>query len=98
MVVHGSYFNISEFIFKSSPWAVKEPNFTETNADLVISGHCGLPFSETHDNKTWINPGVIGMPANNGNTAVWYAILEEVNGEIKINLKCKLKLESILRL
>jgi hypothetical protein len=27
-------------------------------------------------------PGVIGMPANDGNTAVWYMILDENDGEI----------------
>lgn len=84
VVVHGSYFNISEFIFESTPWEIKAPNFTETKADLIIAGHCGLPFVETQQNKTWLNPGVIGMPANDSNTAVWYALMEEVNGEIKI--------------
>jgi hypothetical protein len=32
--------------------------------------------------------GVIGMPANDGNTAVWYMILDENDGEI--NLKSAL--------
>lgn len=86
-IVHGSYFNISEFIFKSTPWEIKEPNFTKTKADLIIAGHCGLPFVETKHKKTWLNPGVIGMPANDKNTSVWYAILEEKNGEINITHK-----------
>ncbi len=85
MVVHGSYANTSEFIFKSSPWEVKAPNFTiaNTNYDVVIGGHCGLPFHHKKHDKLWINPGVIGMPANDGNPTVWYAILNEVNGNLE---------------
>lgn len=84
VVVHGSYFNISEFVFKSSPWETKDPNFAKTEADVIIAGHCGLPFVDRNENKTWLNPGVIGMPANDGNTTVWYATLEVVNGEIEM--------------
>lgn len=76
-VVHGSYFNTSEFIFKSTPWQNKLPNFKATNSDVIIAGHCGLPFTDSNEELLWLNPGVIGMPANNGNTAVWYMILEE---------------------
>lgn len=79
-VVHGSYFNISEFIFKSSPWNVKAPNFEATNSDVIIGGHCGLPFYTKKNDKIWLNPGVIGMPANDGNPSVWYAILND-NGK-----------------
>ncbi|WP_034886748.1 metallophosphoesterase family protein [Gillisia sp. Hel_I_29] len=76
-VVHGSYSNISEFIFKSTPKQVKSNVFEETNSDIIIAGHCGLPFNEKIGDKLWINPGVIGMPANDGTPRVWYAILDE---------------------
>lgn len=78
-VVHGSYFNISEFIFKSTDWNLKKPNFRATNSDVIIAGHCGLPFHHQEEHKTWLNPGVIGMPANDGNPSVWYAILDDSN-------------------
>ena len=78
-VVHGSYFNVSEFIFKSTDWEVKKPNFDATNSDVLIAGHCGLPFHHQEENKLWLNPGVIGMPANDGSPDVWYAILEDSN-------------------
>ncbi|MGB5942843.1 MAG: metallophosphoesterase family protein [Leeuwenhoekiella sp.] len=80
-VVHGSFFNVSEFIYKSTPWAVKQPNFDATNSDVIVAGHCGLPFSTEEDHKLWLNPGVIGMPANDGSSQVWYAILNDHNGE-----------------
>lgn len=76
-VVHGSYFNTSEFIYKSTPWERKQPNFITTKSDVIIGGHCGLPFNHKNDNELWLNPGVIGMPANDGNTSVWYVILDD---------------------
>jgi predicted phosphodiesterase len=81
-VVHGSYFNTSEFIFKSTPWTTKAVNFKDTNSDVIIAGHCGLPFNHLQNDLLWINPGVIGMPANDGNPVVWYVILEEKNAEL----------------
>lgn len=76
-VVHGSYFNVSEFIFKSTDWSKKAPNFTATNSDVIVAGHCGLPFQDQQNGQLWLNPGVIGMPANDGNPSVWYAILDD---------------------
>lgn len=75
MVVHGSYTNTSEFIFKSTPWETKQPNFSVDNSDVIIAGHCGLPFHHQHEELLWLNPGVIGMPANDGTSSVWYTIL-----------------------
>lgn len=76
-VVHGSYDVISEYIFASSPWKVKQEYFDKSGMDVILSGHCGLPFSEERKEKHWLNPGVIGMPANDGTPRTWYMILEE---------------------
>jgi predicted phosphodiesterase len=84
VVVHGSLFETSEFIFKSTPWVVKEKNFNKAGADIIIGGHCGLPFKDVNQKKVWLNPGVIGMPANNSSTKVWYAIVEVIDSEIII--------------
>ncbi|GJM34745.1 MAG: hypothetical protein DHS20C18_37460 [Saprospiraceae bacterium] len=77
LVVHGSYFETSEYIFKSTPWPIKAQNFNKTQSDLILAGHCGLPFHEEQSGKFWLNPGVIGMPANDGTSQVWYMILEK---------------------
>lgn len=79
-VMHGDYFNTSEFIFKSTPWDKKAENFSATGADVIISGHCGLPFSDAHKDKLWLNAGVIGMPANDGDVRVWYLLLDDESG------------------
>jgi len=74
-VLHGSYENTSEFIFKSTNKEVKEKTLNVTNADVILAGHCGIPFSDDIENKRWLNAGVIGMPANDGKSNTWYCIL-----------------------
>lgn len=86
-VVHGSYFNTAEFIFKSTSWENKAPNFQATQSDVIIAGHCGLPFNDSQNELLWLNPGVIGMPANDGNPSVWYVILEEKNNLVTFEHK-----------
>lgn len=77
IVVHGSYFETSDFIFKSTPAQKKVKNFEATKADIILAGHCGLPFADEVEEKLWLNAGVIGMPANDADTRVWYATIEE---------------------
>lgn len=79
-VLHGAYENTSEFIFKSSPWATKGKQFEQLNVDVILAGHCGIPFYDNHQDKHWLNAGVIGMPANDGATAVWYLELSDQQG------------------
>ncbi len=82
LVVHGSYTDTSEFVFKSTPWEIKQRQFDLADVDTIIGGHCGLPFEDSRDGKQWFNPGVIGMPANDGTTDVWYGLLESGNGSV----------------
>lgn len=77
VVLHGSAYDTSEFIFKSTPWEVKQANFEKTQADIILAGHCGLPFVDKKEGKLWLNAGVIGMPANDGTPRVWYACLDD---------------------
>lgn len=86
-VVHGSYFNVSEFIFKSTDWSIKAKNFESTKSNMIIAGHCGLPFLDQKVGKIWVNPGVIGMPANDGNPNVWYAILDATEQPTTVNFR-----------
>jgi len=83
-VLHGSFFNPSEFIFKSTPWVKKQENFKASSSDIIFAGHSGLPFHHSYQEKYWINAGVIGMPANDGTSSVWYLIIEEKNKQLKI--------------
>ncbi len=82
-VLHGAFHNESEFVFQSSPWGQKLSSFQAAKADIILAGHCGLPFSHAQDGLLWLNAGVIGMPANDGTPKVWYMMLEETEGNIK---------------
>ena len=75
-VVHGSYHRTSAFVFESTPWETKQASFDDTNSDIIVASHCGLPFHHVQNDKYWLNPGVIGMPANDSTTRVWYMLLQ----------------------
>lgn len=80
-VLHGGTDDISEFIFESTPEWRKLEIFEQTKADVIIAGHSGLPFQQIIKNqkgekKWWINPGVIGMPANDGTPRCWFGVLD----------------------
>jgi predicted phosphodiesterase len=79
-VIPGSESYLSEFIFKSTSWKIKQNNFDALDSDVILAGHCGIPFADEKDGKTWLNAGVIGMPANDGTPFVWYLILDDKNG------------------
>ena len=79
-VVHGSYDHVSQFIFKSTDWEKKQANLDALDVEVIIAGHCGLPFVDQNENQLWLNPGVIGMPANDGNLHTWAMIIDDANG------------------
>jgi len=80
IVVHGSFFKTADFIFASTPWEEKARNFAATQTEIILSGHCGLPFVDDRDGLHWLNAGVIGMPANDGTTRVWYMLMDDTDG------------------
>lgn len=81
-VVHGSEEHISEFVFKSTPWEIKRRNITLSNSDVILAGHAGIPFADQKDDWLWLNAGVVGMPANDGSTDVWFMMLDDVDGKL----------------
>ncbi len=76
LLVHGSWFGTADFLFASTPWSIKEPNFTASGSSVIIGGHCGLPFVDRNEDRIWLNAGVIGMPANDGDTHTWFVTAE----------------------
>lgn len=83
-VVHGDYDETAGYVFGSSPDVVVDKQLDKSNAQLVLAGHCGLPFSKTINNRYWFNAGVIGMPANDGTDDVWYGIMDEEDAAITL--------------
>jgi predicted phosphodiesterase len=84
-VIHGSVSRINQFVFASTAAAVKRRELDLAQADGVIGGHCGLPFTQSLDGKLWHNAGVVGMPAHDGTPRVWFSVLTpQAGGGIRI--------------
>ena len=73
-VVHGGTHEVSRWVFASET-AVLAEECALADADVVIAGHCGLPFIARSGRHVWFNAGVIGMPANDGTVGGWYGLI-----------------------
>ncbi|WP_255853580.1 metallophosphoesterase family protein [Marinobacterium rhizophilum] len=82
-VVHGAVDQINRFVFESTPVAQKQHQLELARADVLIGGHCGLPFGQAMQNGSWLNAGVIGMPANDGTADGWYMLLAPEGEDLK---------------
>ena len=82
-VVHGGVERSNQFL-----WASDGPELDRQLAlaevDGVIAGHCGLPFTRIGPAGLWHNPGVIGMPANDGTPRGWFSVLTPVTDGLEI--------------
>jgi len=63
----------------------------QNRCDAILCTHTGLPWHRRLDSdRDVVNVGVIGRPANDGRTEVWYAILQEddsdENGRLGVEL------------
>lgn len=74
-VIHGGVREINRFVFASTPVTKKRQEIDAVDADGIVAGHCGLPFTQIIDGRLWHNAGVVGMPANDGTPRVWYSRL-----------------------
>lgn len=76
--IHGGFEEQNQFIFESTQEAEKLRQLEAADTDVMIAGHCGLPFGQKIDgHKYWLNGGVVGMPANDGQSSTWYMTLFE---------------------
>ena len=73
-VVHGGCKQVNRWVFASETAVIAE-ECEASAADLVLAGHCGVPFVAHAGGTTWFNAGVVGMPANDGTAEVWYGLL-----------------------
>jgi predicted phosphodiesterase len=83
-VTHGSLSAINTFVYATTPTDIKRRELALAGCDGVIGGHCGLPFTEVIDGRLWHNPGVIGMPANDGTPRVWFSLISAHAGGLRI--------------
>lgn len=82
-VLHGGVHQNNRFLFASETSKLEE-EFAAAAAvhpcDVVVAGHAGIPFIAPLSRGIWVNAGVIGMPANDGTSDVWYALLDSSSG------------------
>jgi predicted phosphodiesterase len=83
-VIHGGIDRTNRFVFASDRTRIAE-ELRNTEADVVIAGHAGLPFIEVVGERIWFNPGVIGMPANDGTPEVWYGLIRVESSELVLS-------------
>ena len=78
LLVHGSPRRINEFLWRStSPEAFLEKLCADFDADVIVCTHTGLHWHKPlGGGRHVINAGVIGRPANDGRTNVWYAMAD----------------------
>ncbi|SEF89881.1 metallophosphoesterase family protein [Oceanospirillum linum] len=84
-VIHGGVEQINRFIFADSDASLLEEEMAMTDADVVIGGHCGIPFARRIGERHWLNAGVIGMPANDGTADSWYMLITPGPDAIKVS-------------
>ena len=93
-VLHGGATESNRFLFASET-ARLDAEFELANragpCDIVLAGHAGIPFIAPLTNGLWVNAGVIGMPANDGTSAGWYALIDHPGdhrgGRIRLRLR-----------
>jgi diadenosine tetraphosphatase ApaH/serine/threonine PP2A family protein phosphatase len=74
LLVHGSPRKINEFLWESnSPVPFLEKLLSDFEADVLVCTHTGLHWKrQLPSGRLVVNAGVLGRPANDGGTNVWY--------------------------
>jgi len=77
LLSHGSPRRINEFLWRStSPDAFLSKMCVDYDADVIVCTHSGLHWhKELPGSRHVVNAGVIGRPANDGRTNIWYTML-----------------------
>ncbi len=71
MVVHGAPGQTNRFMFESLDEAEFLDCLAAADADIVLAGHTGIPFTRRIGTAVWHNSGALGMPANDATPRVW---------------------------
>jgi len=77
LLCHGSPRRINEFLWRStSPDPFLHRLCDEHDADVIVCTHTGLHWHRALGGKRHlVNAGVIGRPANDGRTNVWFTLV-----------------------
>lgn len=86
LLVHGSPRRINEFLWRStSPQPFLRKLCRDHDTDVLVCTHTGLHWHQPLDDGAHvINAGVIGRPANDGRTNVWYTIVSAAERSLNV--------------
>ncbi|MFB6356358.1 MAG: metallophosphoesterase, partial [bacterium] len=86
LMCHGSPRQMNEFIWDStSPDHFLLQFFEEHDCDVILNTHTGIHWHrELPGNRHFINVGVIGRPANDGQTNVWATELSANGNDLEV--------------
>lgn len=84
---HGSPRQINEFLWESAtPTHFLARLARDYDFDLLLGTHTGIHWSRQFGPSGWyVNVGSIGRPPNNGQTNVWYTMLEARGKELNVD-------------
>jgi len=86
-MVHGSPLFVNDFFWESLTEDEVRLRLDTSGAQVVLCTHSGLPWQKRlDDGRMAVNVGVIGRPANDGGTNVWYAVLDLDGGAARAEL------------
>ena len=85
LLVHGSPRKINEFLWRStSPEPFLEKLCRDHDADVIVCTHTGMHWHKAlTEGRHVINAGVIGRPANDGRTNVWYTLVDSATMRVE---------------
>ncbi|HEY8183653.1 MAG TPA: metallophosphoesterase family protein, partial [Thermoanaerobaculia bacterium] len=86
LLSHGSPRKINEFLWRStSPDPFLEKMCEDFASDVIVCTHSGLHWHKRlTGNRHIVNAGVIGRPANDGKTNVWYTMLTISGSQVDV--------------
>jgi predicted phosphodiesterase len=77
LLCHGSPRQMNEFLWESTtPTHFLEKLCDDFDADIIAATHTGLHWQrDLSRDRRFVNVGVLGRPANDGTSNVWYTLL-----------------------
>jgi len=77
LLCHGSPRRVNEFLWESTTSTHFLDKLTDDyHADVILGTHTGLHWQRAlQHGRRFVNVGVLGRPANDGRTNVWYTLL-----------------------
>ena len=87
LLCHGSPRKVNEFLWESGTSThFLTAMCDEHDADVIVATHTGIKWHRALANgRHFVNTGAIGRPENDGQTNVWYTLLESTGDELTVD-------------